>query len=68
MHSCVCRCKYQLIVVGGREIGVPVGNQEQLAIGMDGEEAQELVLPAPYKIGDGLGLGLGHRPGPTVDF
>lgn len=42
MHQCVCRCKYQLIVVGGCEVGVSIGNQEQLAVGVDGEETQEV--------------------------
>lgn len=58
--------KYQLVVVGGCEVGVSIGNQEQLAVGVDGEETQELIDPAAYKISDGLGLGLGQSSCPTV--
>lgn len=67
-HHCGCRCKYQLIVVGGGEIRVSIGNQEQLAVGVDGEETQEVFLPASYKISDGLGLGLRYRLAPAVDL
>lgn len=68
MQRHVCRCKYQLIVVGGGEVGMSKRNQEQLAVGVDGEETQEVVLPASYKISYGLGLRLRHRFAPAVDF
>lgn len=57
---------YQLIVVGGREVGVSIGNQEQLAVGVDGEETQEVLNPASYKISDRLGLGLRQTLAPAV--
>lgn len=60
--------RYQLVVVGGRVVGVSVGNQEQLAVGVDGEETQEVLSPAPYKVSDRLGLGLRQGLGPAVDF
>lgn len=44
-----------------------IGKQEQLAVGVDGEETQEFINLASYKICHGLGLGLGHRLGTTVD-
>lgn len=50
-------CKYQLIVIGGGEVGVSVGNEEQLAVGVDGEETQEVFLSASHKVSYGLGLG-----------
>lgn len=68
VQSRLVRCKYQLVVVVGGEVGVSVGNQEQLPVGVDGEETQEVVLPASHKVSDGLGLGLRHRFAPTVDF
>lgn len=67
MHHCVSSFKYQLFVVGGGEVGVSIGNQEQLAVGVDGEETQEVFLPTSYKISDCLGLGLRHRFSPAVD-
>lgn len=67
MHHCVPRCKYQLLVVGGGVVGVSVGNQKQLAVGVDGEETQEVFLTTSYKISDSLGLRLRHRSGPAVD-
>lgn len=45
-----------------------IGNQEQLAVGVNGEETQEIVLSASYKISDGLGLGLRHMLAPAVGF
>lgn len=62
----VFRFKYQLIVVGGCEVGMSVGNQEQLAVGVDGEETQEVLDSASYKVCHGLGLGLRHGLGTTV--
>lgn len=62
------RFKYQLIVVGGCEVGMPIGEQEQLTVGVDGEETQEVLNPASYKVCHGLGLGLRHRLGAAVDF
>lgn len=62
-----CMSKYQLVVVGGCEVGVSIGNQEQLAVGVDGEETQEVVDPAAYKISDRLRLGLRQRLRPAVD-
>lgn len=59
---------YQLVVVVCRVFGVSVGNQEQLAVGVDGEETQEVLNPAPYKISDRLGLGLRQGLGPAVDL
>lgn len=59
---------YQLVVVGRRVVGVSVGDQEQLAVGVDGEETQEVLDPAPYKVSDRLGLGLRQGLGPAVDF
>lgn len=43
-----------------------IGKQEQLAVGVDGEETQEVLNPASHKICHGLCLGLGHRLGSTV--
>ena len=45
-----------------------VGNQEQLAVGVDSEETQELVDPASYKISDSRGLGLRHGLAPREDL
>ena len=45
-----------------------VGNQEQLAVGVDSEETQELVDPASYKISDSRGLGLRHGLAPRVGY
>lgn len=44
-----------------------IGKKEQLAVGVDGEETQEVLNPASYKICHGLGLGLGRRLGTAVD-
>lgn len=63
MHCCV----YQLIVVGGGEVRVSIGNQQQLAIGVDREETQDVVLSTSYKVGNGLRLRLRHRLGPAID-
>lgn len=60
-------CSYQLVVVGRDDIWVSIGNQEQLAIGVDGEETQEVILPLPYEVGDGLGFGLGRGFAPRVN-
>lgn len=68
INHCVCRFKYQLIVVGGGEVRVSIWNQEQLAVGVDGEETQEVILEFSYKVSYGLGLGLRHRFAPTVDL
>lgn len=65
--SLVFVVNYQLIVVGGGEVGVSIGNEEQLAVGVDGEKTQEVVLSAPHEVSHGLGLRLGHGFGPTVD-
>lgn len=59
--------KYQLVGVGGGEVGISIGNQQQLAVGVDGEETQEVFLPGSHEIGDGLGLGLGRGLAPAVD-
>lgn len=67
MYDCVPGCKYQLVVVGGGEVGVSVGNQEQLAVGVDGEETQEVFLSASNKVSYGLGLGLRDGASPWVD-
>lgn len=37
-----------------------IGNQEQLAVGVDGEEAQEAVLSASQKVSYSVGLRLRH--------
>lgn len=44
-----------------------IGKQEQLAVGVDGEETQEVLNPASYKICHGLGLGLRHGLGTAVN-
>lgn len=44
MHHYICWYKYQLIIIGGSVVGVSIGNQDQLAVGVDGEETQEDVL------------------------
>lgn len=36
-------CKYQLVVVFSCKIRVSVGKQEQLAVGVNGEETQEVL-------------------------
>lgn len=51
-------CKYQLVIVFGCEIGMSVGKQEQLAVGVDGEETQEVVKARSYKESHRLGLRL----------
>lgn len=61
------RFTYQLIVVGGCEVGMSIGEQEQLAVGVDGEETQEVLNPASYKVCHGLGLGLRQGLGTAVD-
>lgn len=43
-----------------------VGKQEQLAVGVDGEETQEVLNSASNKICHGLGLGLRHGLGTTI--
>lgn len=62
----MCLEMYQLVVVGGCKVGVSIGNQEQLAVGVDGEETQEVLNPASYKISDRLGLGLRQTLAPAV--
>lgn len=59
-------CKYQLVVVFSCEIRMSVGKQEQLAVGVNGEETQEVLEAGSYKESHRLGLGLRHRLGPTV--
>lgn len=59
-------CKYQLVVVLSCEIRMSVGKQEQLAVGVNGEETQEVLEPGSYKESHRLGLGLRQRLGPTV--
>lgn len=58
MHHYICWYKYQLIIIGGSVVGVSIGNQDQLAVGVDGEETQEDVLSASYKVSYSLGLRL----------
>lgn len=60
------RCKYQLVVVVGCEVWVTIGNQEQLAVGVDGEETQKVILPTSDEFSHSLSLGLRCRTGPTV--
>lgn len=61
-------CTYQLVVVFSCEIWMSVGKQEQLAVGVNGEETQEVLEAGTYKESHRLGLGLRYRLGPTVDF
>lgn len=42
------------------------GKQEQLAVGVNGEETQEVLNSASYKIRHSLGLRLRHGLGPTI--
>lgn len=44
-----------------------IGKQEQLAVGVDGEETQEVLDAASYKVSHRLGLGLRHSFAPAVD-
>ncbi len=67
MRHCAGRCKYQLIVVGGCEVGVSVGKQEQLAVRVNGEETKEVVLPTSNKISDCLSLRLRCGLAPAVE-
>lgn len=67
IYHCVCRFNYQLIVVGGDYVGVSIWHQEELAIGVDGEETQEVRTLRSDKVSYGLGFGLRLRFGPTVD-
>lgn len=59
--------KYQLIIIGGSVVGVSIGNQDQLAVGVDGEETKEDVLSASHKVSYSLGLRLRCRLGSRVD-
>lgn len=60
--------KYQLLVVGGGVVGVSIGEQKQLTVGVNGEETQEVVLSALEEVCHGLGLRLRRGVGPAKDF
>lgn len=67
-HYCICWHKYQFIIVGSGVVGVSVGNQEHLAIGVDAEETQEAILSASYKVSYSPGLELRHSFASRVEF
>lgn len=57
---------YQLVQVGRCEVGVSVGQQDQLSVGVDGKETEDVVLHFPHKGCDRLGLRLRENLGATV--
>lgn len=59
--------KYQLLVVGGSVVGVSKGEQKQLAVGVNGEETQEVVFLAFQEVCHSLGLRLRRCMGPAKD-
>lgn len=57
---------YQLIMVGSQVVGVGVGEEEQLGVGMDGEVGLDGGLVAADKVGHILDLDLRLGDGATV--
>lgn len=64
----ICTSTYQFIVIGCWDVGVSVGDKDQLTVRVDGEITEYLVLICSQKVSDGFGLGLRQSSRTVIDL